>query len=125
MTATDKSKANLKPFVKGDARINRKGTPRTAVVMREFIQQVGAETIKLPAANGEQGAEVTRIYALVRTMFNSKAPADRAAILKAIAPGLLREEMSGITVDLSILTTSQLQRLRDGEDVISILANPS
>ena len=104
MAVSEKSKANLKPFVKNDPRINRKGTPSSAAVLRKFIQQIGAETIKLPAKEGEAGAEVTRIYALIRAMYSSKAPADRAAILKAIAPGILRDELdiTGKALELKV-----------------------
>ena len=129
MTVTDKQKANLKPFVTGDKRINRKGTPRTATVMREFIQQVGAETIKLPAANGQPSEEVTRIYALIRSMFSSKAPADKAAILKAIAPGLLRDELDvtsggkALGIDYKIFNIDELTRIKNGESEVAVYAD--
>ena len=38
--ATEKSLANLRPFRKGDTRINRKGRPKTFDAARELAQQI-------------------------------------------------------------------------------------
>jgi hypothetical protein len=76
MKVTDKQKANLIPFVKGDKRINRKGVPPEAIAARRFVQQVGAEIVKA----GDE--ELTRYYAMIRLMFNSRQPKDREMLLK-------------------------------------------
>ena len=93
MTNPNPRRENLKPFVKGDPRINRKGVPRTVGLVREFIQQVGAEEIELPATSTRKSEKVTRFYAFIRTLYSSKAPADHALILKATTPGLLKDEI--------------------------------
>src|SRR5215216_271744 len=88
MTATDKQKANLKPFVKADPRINRKGVPPDAIAARKFVQQIGAELVKSP-----DGVEMTRYYAMLRRMYSSNFPKDREMIIKITQPGLLKDEI--------------------------------
>lgn len=79
-----------KPFVKGyDPRRNLKGVPREAIRARHMLRKIAAELIKLP--NSEQ--EMTRVEAMLRVMFSSKAPADRQNLLKALWPGLLKDEV--------------------------------
>jgi hypothetical protein len=85
--------AQLKPFVKGDPRINRKGVPPDAIAGRKFIAQVGAELIKTPASDGKPSEEMSRFYAMVRRMYSSSQPRDRELILKATLPGLLKDEV--------------------------------
>lgn len=63
-----------KGFVKGDKRINRYGRPRSHDKLRKLIQRIGGEQI--------EGSDLTRIEAMLRVMFASKAPADRAALLE-------------------------------------------
>lgn len=108
---------NLKPFKKGyDARRNLKGVPRDVLKARKLIRSIGAELINLP--NSEE--KVTRIYAMLRLMFSSKAPKDKETLMKALWPGLLRDEIN-LTVDYSKLTDDQLDRIIAGEDVVTVL----
>ena len=51
---TDKQKANLKPFVKGDPRINRKGRPRTFDQLRDLFQSLANEEVE------HEGKKITR-----------------------------------------------------------------
>lgn len=88
MPYNEKSKLNLKPFVKGDKRINRAGVPPDAIAARRFVQELGAEVIKA----GDE--ELTRFYAMVRLMFNSRQPKDREMLIKIMFPGLLKDEIS-------------------------------
>ncbi len=99
MAATEKSKANLKPFKKGDVRINRKGVPADTLAARAFIREIGAELLALPdtrdaSGNVIPGEKMTRMKALIRSMFSSRAPADKAAILKGAYPGLLTDTVA-------------------------------
>ena len=88
---------NLKPLVKGyDPRRNLRGVPKDAIAARKSIRKIGAELlhIKEKQENGEiVEYDITRFEAMVRLMFSSKSPVDRQTLLKALAPGLLREEM--------------------------------
>lgn len=77
-------------FKKGyDPRRNLKGTPREAITARKFIRRIAAELIKLP----DSEIEVTRAYAMLRLMFSSKAPKDKETLMKALWPGLLKDEL--------------------------------
>lgn len=92
---------NLKPFVKGDKRINRKGRPKSFDALRKLAQQIAAEDLQ-----STDGDVVTRIEALLRVMSSSKNPADRALFL-AYAFGKPKEEIamnnSGETVTKVII----------------------
>ena len=78
---------NLKPFVKGDKRINRKGRPKSFDALRKLAQQIAAEDLQ-----STDGDVVTRIEALLRVMSSSKNPADRALFL-AYAFGKPKDEL--------------------------------
>lgn len=97
MTVNDKSKANLKPFVKGyDPRRAIARVPKTSVKARELFRRIGAEllTIKERQANGEDVEyDLTRLEAAIRLKFSSKQPKDFETILKALYPGLLKDEV--------------------------------
>ena len=92
---------NLKPFVKGDKRINRKGRPKSFDALRKLAQQIAAEDLQ-----STDGDVITRIEALLRVMSSSKNPADRALFL-AYAFGKPKEEIamnnSGETVTKVII----------------------
>ena len=87
----------LKPLKKGyDPRRNLRGVPKDAIEARKFFRKIGAEllTIKERQANGEDVEyELTRLEAAVRLKFSSKAPKDFETILKAMFPGLLKDEV--------------------------------
>lgn len=86
---------NLKPFVKGDKRINRKGRIDNFVKLRKLAQEIGNE----PSAENE-----TEFAALLRRLAKSKNPADRALFL-AYAVGKPKDEIehsgeSGLTIKI-------------------------
>ncbi len=66
---------NLKPFVKGDSRINRKGKPKTFKQLRALFISIANEPVK-------DGDTITRIEKMGREMLKSDNPADRALVLK-------------------------------------------
>ena len=68
---------------------NMRGVPPDAIRARHLIRRIAAELLKMP----NSPEEITRIEAMLRVMFSSKAPADRQNILKALWPGLLKDEV--------------------------------
>jgi len=117
--------SGLKPLKKGyDMRRNLRGVPKTAIAGRKLIRQIGAELIHI-REKSETGETVeydlTRISAMIRLMFSSRAPADKQTLIKALWPGLLRDE--NITIDYTKLTDEQLDRIIAGEDVLSVLSS--
>jgi hypothetical protein len=89
--------SGLKPLKKGyDPRRNLKGVPKTTIKGRALIRQIGAELIHVreKVDTGETVEyDITRVSALIRLMYSSKAPADKQTLLKALWPGMLREEI--------------------------------
>ena len=78
---------NLKPFVKGEKRINRNGRPKSFDALRKLAVKIAGETI--PGASGE---DITRIEAMLKVMSSSKNPADKALFL-AYAYGKPKEQL--------------------------------
>ena len=77
--------SGLKPFVKGDKKINRLGRPKNFDQVRKLAQKIAAESL--------EGAEaISRIEALLRVMTTSRNPADRKTFLE-YAYGKPKEEV--------------------------------
>ena len=71
---TDTSK-NLKPFVKGDPRINRKGRPRSFDALRALAQEIAhEEALSGGAPIVINGHKVTATEAILRQWATSKNP---------------------------------------------------
>ena len=89
-------------FKKGyDPRRNLRGVPAEAIKARHMLRRIAAELIHVKEKTdaGEiVEYDITRAYAMLRTMFASKAPADRQNLLKALWPGLLKDEVD-VTTD--------------------------
>ena len=104
---------NLKPLKKGyDPRRNLRGVPADAIAARKLIRKIGAELVHI-AEKDENGQKVeydlTRYEIMIRLMFGSKAPADRQALLKALSPGLLKDEVD-INLESKVI---QIRLVRD------------
>jgi hypothetical protein len=88
---------NLRPFKKGDdPRRNLKGVPADAIAARKLFREIGAELLKLEERkkNGEVViTEISRLEAKIQLMFSSRNPRDSELILKAMYPGLLKDEV--------------------------------
>ena len=88
---------NLKPFHKGyDPRRNLRGVPKDAIKGRAFIRKIGAELIHVKEKmDGGEVVEydITRAEAMIRLMFSSKAPADKQTLIKALWPGIVKDEI--------------------------------
>lgn len=66
---------NLKPFKKGDARINRKGRPKSFDALRALAQEIAHETAQAGGADVViNGHRVTVAEAIMRTWAQSKNP---------------------------------------------------
>lgn len=94
MTATEKQKANLKPFVKGDPRVNRKGRPRSFDAARALAQQIAHEVLTTDGGAGltnKRGDLITRIEAIFREMSTSRDHRKQELFL-AYAVGKPKEE---------------------------------
>jgi len=98
MTINPNSLKNLQPFEKGvySPRRNLRGVPKDAIEARKFFRKIGAELLRIKEKqeNGETVEyDITRLEAAVRLKFSSKAPKDFETILKALYPGLLKDEI--------------------------------
>jgi hypothetical protein len=67
---------NLKPFVKGDKRINRKGRPKSFGQLRELAQAIATETV------GDGENKITLIDAIMRKWSTSKDPRLQQAFIE-------------------------------------------
>ena len=125
---------NLKPFKKGDPRINRNGRPKSFDALRALAQDIAHEKAK---AGGNtvviDGHSVTVAEAILRQMAQSKNPAERARFLE-IAFGKVSQavEVSGKDggaikheVDFSTLSDDQLRRIAAGESIASVTRGSS
>jgi hypothetical protein len=82
-----------KQFKKGyDPRRNMNGVPKEAIEMRHLLREIAAEVVKIKEESGDI-REVTRLYARARLAFSSRNFKEFELILKALYPGLLREEI--------------------------------
>lgn len=95
-----------KPFKKGyDPRRNLRGVPRDAIEARKFVRKIGAELIHIreKSETGETVEyDIERAAAMIRLMFSSKAPKDKETLMKALWPGLLKEQVD-ITSDNKVI----------------------
>ena len=66
-----------KGFVKGDARINRKGRPRSYDELRKLAQAIAHET-----TTDDQGNETTTAVAILRSWARSKKPSLQIAFIE-------------------------------------------
>jgi len=80
-------KDNLKPFTKGDKRINRKGRPVTFDALRTLAQEISHETIP-----GKDGNPYTVAEAILRKWATSPNPALQMKFVE-VAFGKVPEEM--------------------------------
>lgn len=78
----------LKPFVKGDPRINRKGRPKTFDAARALAQQIAHEIIKSKSEDGKEepividGHYVTVAEAVLRSWAMSSEPKLQIAFME-------------------------------------------
>jgi hypothetical protein len=81
-------------FVKGyDPRRNLRGVPKDTIKGRALIRKIGAELIHIEDKAAGESYDITRAEAMIRLMYSSKAPADKKALIDALWPGLLKQEV--------------------------------
>ena len=113
----------LKPFKAGDPRINRKGRPKSFDALRELAQEIAVEPAK--NADGQtiviNDKIVTRIEAALRVMLTDKK---MFGLFLEYAYGKPKQdvEQQNLNIDLSQLTTKQLEMLANGADIYTVLA---
>ena len=125
---------NLKPFKKGDPRINRNGRPKSFDALRALAQEIAHEKAK---AGGNtvviDGHSVTVAEAILRQWAQSKNPTLQRQFIE-VAFGKVPQpvEHSGKdggpinhTIDLWSLTDGQLRRIAEGEDIGSVISGSS
>lgn len=135
MTAKDApaKKPRGKPFVKGTDPRRRIAPNTDAVQMTRILRRVLAMT-------GAEAANMAASLAPQLRKFGDGVTLGELVVLSAVAstindpqPGLLREiwrRMDGevtqtfIDVDPAALTDEQLERIRDGESIESVVTNP-
>jgi hypothetical protein len=66
----------LKPFAKGDSRINRRGRPKTFDAFRKLCQQICWEKVTI------DGEVLTRLEVIVRDWAGSKDPQKQLALVQ-------------------------------------------
>lgn len=113
--------SGLKPFKKGDKRINRSGKPKSFDALRKLAQKIAASD--LPA--NEKGEILTRIEATMTLMSTSRNPADRRLFLE-YAFGKVKEEVA-LEIKDELTDDERIERLdallnaartrRDGQDI--------
>lgn len=72
-TVANKGIENLKPFKKGDERINRQGRPRSFDAMRTLARKIADETVTVPGNDGKS-LDMTRAEIILRQWASSKNP---------------------------------------------------
>ena len=70
-------RANLKPFVVGDPRINRRGRPKNFDAFRELAQAIAHEKTA-----GDNGKSITIVESILRSWAKSKEPALQKAFIE-------------------------------------------
>lgn len=65
---------NLKPFKKGDPRINRKGRPKDLLTLRALAKQIASEVVEKSGGNPlvVRGHTVTKVEAILRQWSTSR-----------------------------------------------------
>jgi len=110
---------NLKPFKKNDARINRKGRPKTFDALRGLAQQIAHEIAK--ADDGQpvivDGQPITAVEAILRIWSMSANPALQMKFVE-VAYGKVPDELqvagaeSGQPIPVIVLQPGYLDKLK-------------
>lgn len=88
-------------FTKGDARINRKGRPRSFDALRALVLEIGNEVI----TNKDGSVQTTRIQAIIRDWFVSNNFQKQKAILE-IAFGKVPDQVELTGKDGGVIETT-------------------
>lgn len=97
---------NLKPFKKGDKRINRKGRPKDFAGVRALAQQIAHEDIS-------DGMTVTE--AILRKWAGSKDPRLQLQFMEVAFGKVPTEAKIDLKLDVTKLSDEELQRIVEAE----------
>ena len=113
---TAKQKAALKPFVKGDPRINRNGRPKGFEEARkEAIAMLSEDTVDA------DGTAVSRFQKILKDWIDSSNFQKQRGALELAGFISKSNENLAMNVDLRSLTNSQLEQLAAGVDIYTVL----
>jgi len=109
-------KHGLKPFVKGDPRINRKGRPRSFDELRKLGQAIAGETVTT-----NRGVRITLAEAILRSRAESDEPQLQRAFVEyafgRVPNKLETSPLEGAkTLILHYGHERELRRLENGSD---------
>ena len=112
-------KHGLKPFVKGDPRINRKGGPKSFDELRKLGQAIAGETVTT-----SRGTRITLAEAILRSWAESKEPQLQRAFVEYAfgrVPDRLDTDLIGAktTLILHYGHERELKRLENRSDTTS------
>lgn len=84
MTDSNTVPKQLKPFTKGDPRINRKGRPRSFDALRELAQEIAHEIVRTQDGQPAlvNGKPVTTVELVLRSWAQSKDPRKQQAFIE-------------------------------------------
>src|SRR6516225_5579875 len=112
-------KHGLKPFVKGDPRINRKGGPKSFDELRKLGQAIAGETVTT-----SRGTRITLAEAILRSWAESKEPQLQKAFME-YSFGKVPDKLEtnpleeGKTLILHYGHERELKRLENGSNTTS------
>jgi hypothetical protein len=95
--------------------------PKDSITARKLLRKIAAELIAMP----NTGEEMTRLDAMLRVMFSSKAPADRQNLLKGLYPGLLKDELDLTTAGQAIQFIVERDEHSDNTEADKTLSSPA
>lgn len=113
-----RSRGPGKPFVKGDPRINRHGAPKKF----EALRKLAVKMLSDPIVSRDGTVSTNYVELILRDWLQSRNFQKQKSALE-IAYGKVPDEIN-MNIDLTMLTTSQLERLAKGEDILSVLTKP-
>lgn len=112
----------LKPFTKGDPRINRKGRPKQADQLRSLILDIGAQMVPVEISVGKGKKKVvkhmTRFQKMILDQFNSGDPKKQKLLLeyafgKPVDRMLLEARHS---IEINVVREEKRRRVIDEDD---------
>ena len=119
---TQRKRGPGKPFVKGDRRINRYGRPKSSEAFRKMAIKMLSE----PIVSKDGTVQTNYAELILRDWIQSRNFQKQKGALEA-AYGQIGKMLDDINlnIDLTTLTTSQLERLAKGESILSVLTKPN
>jgi hypothetical protein len=122
-SAPEPKKIPGRPFVKGDKRINRHGRPRTADALKKLVIKIMNEEVS--GSSPEGVVSMSRAELVIRDWLASRNFQKQNAAMERGFGKVKDEHDMQMHLDFSNLTTSQVERIAKGEDIITVLLTPN